>query len=59
MSEKPRPMHRVQIFRPSDYDRKQIECARELIKTAKQVLAESDLSILLRWQMPERPSGGP
>jgi hypothetical protein len=56
MPEKSRPMHRVQIFYPGDYDRRQIERARDLIKFAKQVLAESDPSILLRWQMPESSS---
>jgi hypothetical protein len=55
MSEKPRKIRRVQIFHPGNYDRKQIEHARELIKFSKQVLAESDPSILLRWQMPEPP----
>jgi hypothetical protein len=54
MPEKPYP--RVRIFHPSDYDRYQIERARELIKFAKKVLAESDPSILLRWHMPEPPS---
>ena len=43
-------------FYPGDYDRRQIERARDLIKFAKQVLAESDPSILLRWQMPESSS---
>lgn len=57
MPEKPRLENRVQIFHPSDYDREQIERAREVIKLAKQVLAESDPSILLRWHMPEPPSG--
>jgi hypothetical protein len=56
LPEKPHPMHRVQIFHPGDYDRKQIERARDLIKFAKQVLAESDPSILSHWHMPEPPS---
>jgi hypothetical protein len=50
-------MH-IRIFRPGDYDREQIERARDLIKLAKQVLAESDPSILLRWQIPKSRSDG-
>jgi len=57
MPEKPRPTH-IQIFHPGDYDRKQIERARDLIKFAKQVLAESDPAILLRWQIPKPRSDG-
>ena len=59
MSEKPRlrPTH-IRIFRPGDYEREQIERARDLIKLAKQVLAESDPSILLRWQIPKPRSDG-
>jgi hypothetical protein len=38
---------RIQISRPGDYDREQIERAREVIKAAKRVLEESDPSILL------------
>jgi len=57
MPEKPRPMPRYQIFRPGDYDREQIECARQAIKFAKKVLAESDPSILSGgWYKPEPPS---
>jgi hypothetical protein len=56
MPEKARPMPRVQVFRPRDYDREQIECARQVIKFAKEVLAESDPSILLGWYKPEPPS---
>jgi hypothetical protein len=56
MPEKPRPTSRLQIFRPSDYDRELVERAREVIKLAKQVLAESDPSILLGWHKPEPPS---
>lgn len=47
MPEKSRLTPRIQIFRPSEYDREQIERAREVINFAKQVLAESDPSILL------------
>lgn len=43
---------------PGDYDRKQIERARDLIKFAKQVLTESDPAILLRWQIPKPHSDG-
>jgi hypothetical protein len=53
MPEKPRPVLRVQIFRPRDYDREQIERTREVIKFAKKVLAESDPSTLLGWYKPE------
>jgi hypothetical protein len=56
MPEKPRLMTRVQIFRPCDYDREQVERAREVIEFAKKVLAESDPSILLGWHKPEPPS---
>ena len=56
MPEKPRPTRRVQIFHAGDHDRRQIEYARNLIKFAKQVLAESDPSILLRWHVPKPPS---
>jgi len=48
MPEKPRPVPKVQIFRPRDYDRDEIERAREVIRFAKKVLAESDPSILVR-----------
>jgi len=56
MPEKPRSTSRLQIFRPRDYDCEQIERAREVIKFAKKVLAESDPSILLGWHKPEPPS---
>ena len=56
MSEKPRSIPRIQIFHPGDYDRQQIERAREVIKFAKKVLAESDPSILLGRYKPEPPS---
>jgi hypothetical protein len=41
MPEKARPVPQVQIFRPGDYDREEIERGREVIKLAKKVLAES------------------
>lgn len=47
MPEKPRPAPQVTIFRPRDYDRDEIERAREVIRFAKKVLAESDPAILL------------
>ena len=47
MPEKSRPAPKVPIFRPRDYDRDEIEHAREVIRFAKKVLAESDPSILL------------
>lgn len=47
MPEKPRPAAQVPIFRPRDYDRDQIERAREVIRFAKKILAESDPAILL------------
>lgn len=47
MPEKPRPAPKVQIFRPCDYDRDEIERAREVIRFARKVLAESDPSVLL------------
>jgi hypothetical protein len=54
MPEKPRPTPRVQIFHPGDYDREQIARARNLIKLAKKILAESDPSTLLGdWYKPE------
>jgi hypothetical protein len=54
MPERPRPAPRVLIFRPGDYDREQIARARNVIKLAKKVLAESDPSILLGdWYKPE------
>jgi hypothetical protein len=57
MPEKPRSVHQVHIFRPRDYDRELAEHAREAIKLAKRVLAESDPSILLGgWYKPEPPS---
>ena len=56
MPEKPRPVSRLQIFRPDAYDRYQVERARELIKFAKKLLAESDPSVLYRWRKPEPPS---
>ena len=57
MPEKTRPMPRVQIFRPRDHDREQVERAREVIRFAKKLLAESDPSIRLgSWYKPEPPS---
>jgi hypothetical protein len=57
MPEKPRPVSRVQIFHGSDYDREEIERARDIINLATKVLAESDPSVLLgRWYKPEPPS---
>ena len=56
MPEKPRPVSRPQIFRPAAYDRYQVERARELIKFAKKLLAESDPSVLFHWHKPEPPS---
>jgi hypothetical protein len=57
MPKKPRPVSRVQIFHGSDYDREEIERAREVINLAIKVLAESDPSILLGvWYKPEQPS---
>ena len=57
MSEKPHSVPQIRIFHPDDYDRPQIERAREVIEFAKTVLAESDPSILLgRWYKPEPPS---
>jgi len=47
MPETHRLSPRVQIYRPSKYDRDEIERAREVIRFAKKVLAESDPSILL------------
>lgn len=38
---------RIQISRPGDYDREQVERAREVIELARKVLKESDPSILL------------
>jgi hypothetical protein len=59
MPEKPRPTTpKFPIFRPRDYDRYEIERAREVIRFAKKVLAESDPSILLARQKADRPSGG-
>ena len=55
-AKKPRPVPRVQICRPSEYDRELVERAREVVKLAKKVLAESDPSILLGWHRPEPPS---
>lgn len=56
MPEKLRPAPRVQIFYPSEHDRELVERAREVVKLAKKVLADSDPSILLRWHRPEPPS---
>ncbi len=57
MPEKTRPMPRAQVFRPRDHDREQMERAREVIRFAKKLLAESDPSILLgSWYKPEPPS---
>jgi len=42
MLKDPRRQIRIQIFRLGDYDREQIVRAREVIKFAKKVLAESD-----------------
>jgi hypothetical protein len=50
---------RIQIFRPSEYDRELVERAREVVKLAKKVLTESDPSILSRWPRPEPPSESP
>ncbi len=47
MPENPRPVPQVPIYRPRDYDRDEIERAREVIRFAKKVLAESDPAILL------------
>jgi len=44
------------IFRPQDYDREQIERAREVIDFARQVLAESDPTVLLARRKIETPS---
>ena len=56
MSEKPHSVRQIRIFQPGDYDRPQIERAREVIEFAKTVLAESDPSILLGRYKPEPPS---
>jgi len=56
MPEKPRQAPKVQIFRPRDYDRDEIERAREVIRFAKKVLAESDPSILLGRHKVDPPS---
>jgi hypothetical protein len=48
-------MSRVQIFRPSDYDRELLERAREVIKFARKVLAESDPSALPGCASPNHP----
>ena len=56
MPEKPRLAPKVQIFRPRDFDRDQIERAREVIRFAKKVLAESDPSILLGRRQAAPPS---
>ena len=46
-----------QDFRPGNYDRKQMERARDVIRLARKVLAESDPSILLGgYYKPEQPS---
>jgi hypothetical protein len=50
------PTSRLQLFRPRDYDCEQIERAREAIKFAKKVLAESDPSTLFGWHKPEPTS---
>ena len=47
MPEKLRPAPKIPIFRPRDYDRYEIERAREVIRFEKKVLAESDPAILL------------
>jgi hypothetical protein len=47
---------RSAIFRPRDYDREQIERAREVIDFAKQVLAESDPLVLLGRHKADPPS---
>jgi len=56
MPEIPRPTSQIQIFRPRDHDHEQIERAREVIKFAKKVLAESDPAARLGWPKPEPPS---
>jgi hypothetical protein len=57
MRGKPRPVRRVQIFRPRDNDRELLERAREIVKLAKKFFAESDPSILLgSWYKREPPS---
>jgi len=56
MPEKSRTAPKVQIFRPCDYDRDEIERAREVIRFAKKVLAESDPSILLERRKVNPPS---
>jgi hypothetical protein len=54
MPEKRHAVSRFQIFRPRDY-REELERAREVIKFAKKVLAESDPSILLGRHTPVPP----
>jgi len=56
MPEKLRPAPKIPIFRPRDYDRYEIERAREVIRFAKKVLAESDPSILLGRRKADPPS---
>jgi hypothetical protein len=57
MPEKPR-LPRAQVYHTGDYDHEQIERAREVVRFARKVLAESDPSILLRWRTREAPSDG-
>ena len=56
MLKDPRRQIRIQIFRPGDYDREQIVRAREVIKFAKKVLAESDRVIGKKGEAPPEAS---
>jgi hypothetical protein len=41
------PAFAIRIFRPSEYDRRQIECTRAVIEHARQILAKSDPAFLV------------
>lgn len=55
MSQTSRPILRAQIFRPNEFDRELIERARKVVQFAREVLAESDPTVLLKGYRPMLP----